>query len=219
LIITESHYFFEKMNLKRFNSSAVIFLKKITAITLPKEPEISDNLSIAYIGNIGNIYDFESLLFILQEVKKVRPISLELIGAGDLKDWLLKELDRLEITYNFYGATFDEKIKQKVIGSSWLGYNGFKSSTEVALSYKSIDYLSFDTPLLNSAKGDTYDLINQYKVGLNFSSNDLNTLVTKLNCLTRESIIQYKHRVREVFVENFSEESYFNEMDDLVGSL
>ena len=54
-------------------------------------------------------------------------------------------------------------------------------NTEVALSYKSVDYLSFGLPLINSAKHDTMRLINSQDAGFNFDDNQIGVLVNKLS--------------------------------------
>lgn len=219
MIITESEYFSQKMKLYRFNFAEVIYLKKINSINISPSIDTSTEISISYIGNIGNIYDFKSLLLILNEVKKERPISIDIIGEGDLKYWLLDKLRHFGITYKFYGATFDEKIKKQVITRSWFGYNGFKNNTEVALSYKTIEYFSFGTPIINSAKGDTYNIAEEYSVGINFSSSNIDKLVSELVNITKKDILYYKKNVIDIFENKFSNASYFKEMDVLLEKL
>ena len=64
-------------------------------------------------------------------------------------------------------------------------------NTEVALSYKSVDYLSFGLPLINSAKHETMRLRTQ-DAGFNFDDNQIGVLVNKLSKISYEDIIKMK---------------------------
>ena len=143
--ITESDFFFKKLGLKDKKESKTIYLKKFQ-LNPPDIDQLSEVFSIGYLGNLGQIYDFESLFKIILGIQKKRKIHLHFIGSGPKRSWLLKNLKIYNITFTDYGLSFDENFKQKVFSKCWFGFNGFKQSTEVALSYKSVDYLSYGVP-------------------------------------------------------------------------
>lgn len=216
LIITESEYFYRKLDLDKYKNSGVIHLKKMSQISETDTLECADIISIGYIGNIGTIYDFESLIKVLYKVSKVRDIELRILGDGDLKEWLMSSLRIHNIKFKFFDATFDENVKKHVLECCWFGYNGFKENTEVALSYKTIEYFSFGLPILNSAKGDTFDLVKSCNLGYNFRFDELNPLIDKIiNCTKEEAIIK-KKIVKNYFDKHFSYTSFDPEMTNLL---
>ena len=205
--ITESHYFYKKLDLGSHRNSGVIHIKKPELIE-PKFVEVSDELSIVYLGNIGNIYDFVSLLEIIIGVRKKRKVFLHIIGLGPMLAELLASLNKENVDYFYHGASFDEDFKSRIISKCWFGFNGYKSNTEVALSYKSVDYLSYGVPLINSAKEDTRNLIDLEGIGYNYYAESLEAIIDDLSRIGLDDIRILKKRSYDVFRKSFSEESY-----------
>lgn len=213
--ITESELFFNQLELNNKTNSKIIYLKKDQNF-YPLATYVSKDLSIVYLGNIGKIYDFDSLFKIIKEVEKSRPVHLHIIGLGPMSVWFFENLKINKIKYTYHGATFDEKVKNEVLSSCWFGFNGYKKDTEVALSYKSIDYLSSGVPLLNSAKEDTFKIVNENNIGFNFEVEKLDNLIKSLSIISKSDIIEMKRKAYLVFCDKFSGESYYEEMDSVV---
>lgn len=216
--LTESDYFSRILEFHKFKLSRVLYLSK--SITENSSfNNISDELSIAYLGNIGHVYDFDSLFVILSEVQKHRKVSLHIIGAGPLKEWLLERLKIIGIQYRYYGSSFDEKFKKNTLSSCWFGFNGYKVGYDVALSYKTIDYLSFGIPLINSALEDTVDFVDRDKIGFNFLSKDLNPIIKKLSKISLKDISLLKRNAYKTFEKKFSTSTYNNIMDNVLDGI
>ena len=213
--ITESEFFHKELNLQNKNNSKVIYIKKFQT-EMPVFESLSKELSIIYLGNIGNIYDFDSLLKIIKGVENNRKIVLHILGLGTLSDWLFDNLKAQKISYYYHGASFDEKLKKEIISKCWFGFNGYKHNTEVALSYKSVDYLSYGVPLLNSAKEDTTRLIESEKIGYNFHSDDLDPLIDKLSKISIDEIMEMKKQSYTLFQNKLSGHSYYQDMDSVM---
>ena len=178
---------------------------------------VDEVVSIIYLGNIGNIYDFESLLQIIKGVEKSRPVKLHIIGLGPKRSWLLDRLTSLNITYVDHGASFDEQLKRRFFRPVGLDSTALKKEVKVGLSYKSIDYLSYGVPLLNSLGSDTFKLIaDNQGVGFNFSSDGLDRLIDKISVLSYVEILRMKRASYALFNNKFSGESYFSDMDEVM---
>jgi glycosyltransferase involved in cell wall biosynthesis len=216
--ITESNYFYEKLDLKNNSTSKVIYIKKPKLIE-PCFEKVSKELSIIYLGNIGKIYDFDSLIKIIKGVKKKRKVVLHIIGLGPLSSWFFDSLKNENIDYHYHGASFDENFKSEIISKCWFGFNGYKNNTEVALSYKSIDYLSYGVPLINSAKEDTRDLVDNERIGYNFHSESLKIIIDELSKVSLGEIDLMKKRSYNLFKNSFSEKSYYSEMDSVMNKV
>lgn len=213
--LTESNYFSRVLEYSRYKVSKVLYLSKDDFKNFSFE-NTSDELSIAYLGNIGHAYDFESLLFILSEVKKKRNVSIQIIGTGPLKEYLIDQLKSFGIKYYYHGASFDENLKKNLLSTCWFGFNGYKKGYPVALSYKSVDYLSYGLPLLNSAIEDTSDLVKKYNIGFNFDSTDLNLTIKNLSQISLNEVLEMKKSAYDVFEEKFSKASYIKIMNKVL---
>jgi glycosyltransferase involved in cell wall biosynthesis len=216
--LAESDFFYSRLELHKKEKASTIYLKKFQTEE-PDASQISNLFSVAYLGNIGNIYDFESLFTLLTKIGKKRQLHLHVIGSGPMSKWFFTNLETLKINYTYHGATFDEELKKKVLPSCWFGFNGYKQDTEVALSYKSIDYLSYGVPILNSAKEDTYKLVTYEKIGFNFEPENLNELIEILSNISQTEIIVMKKKAYSVFRAKFSGQSYYDEMDSVINQI
>lgn len=213
--ITESNLFYKKLNLKSKINSSVIHLKKFKKFKT-KKIIISDDFSLAYLGNIGNIYDFNSLLKILDVIGKSRKCHLHIIGDGPKKKWFFSNLKKMNINYTYHGPSYNENFKFNILSSCWFGYNGYLEKTEVALSYKSIDYLSYGLPLINSAKYDSEKLVYENCLGYNFSENNLKHLIQKLLIIEKKEVKLLKENALKAFDELFSGESLYYNLDNIL---
>ena len=212
----ESNYFKKFLRLKEecvTQKVKIIYLKKCAYQFAPLEK--SKNISFSYIGNIGSIYDFRSLLYILAEIKKQDHVFLNIIGDGDRKDWLISTLIKAEIPFEYFGQIFDEKRKHEILGSSWFGFNGFRQNTEVSLSYKSIDYLSSGLPLINSARGDTWYFVDKHHIGFNYKDSNLDSLIKKILNVDEKSLKTMSINCINLFEKYFTIKSLNNEIMEI----
>ncbi|MGL6167816.1 MAG: glycosyltransferase [Fusobacteriaceae bacterium] len=216
-IITESQYFYDILGLKKYSNSKVILLKKSdkkdiqeTKINIVAKEKDNQTIKIGYLGNIGKIYDFDGLIKICKMLKENKNVIVEIIGDGENKDYLIGELEKAKVQVKFHGIIYEEEKKREILESCDFGFNGYKESTEVALSYKSIDYFSYGLPIINSAKGDTWDMCEKYGVGVNYKEINQG-LENKINQF-------YKNRklILEFYNNNFSYNSLASEMTTIL---
>jgi hypothetical protein len=129
-------------------------------------------LTIAYVGNIGHLYDFETLLDVMEDAK---PVQLFIVGAGDRQDWLLSELKRRGLPHQYFGVVYDPAGLANILCRAHVGFNGYLN-TSAAFSYKANTYFAAGLPILNSMRGDLHDLVDRLGLGLNYSGGDRTTL-------------------------------------------
>ena len=144
-----------------------------------KVAKSNERLTIAYIGNIGHLYDFETLLAALD----TRPgkTRVFLIGDGDRKDWLLGEFTRLKIEHSYFGVVYDAERLAEILAGCDIGFNGYRNTT-AAFSYKASSYFSCGLPILNSMGGDLEQLVAEHGLGFNFIQGNCLSL---LDCIDR----------------------------------
>ena len=216
--IAECDYFFEELDLIKKENSKTVYIKKFESIP-PIIDQISEEFAIGYLGNIGHIYDYDHLFKIMLGIQKRRKVILHIIGTGPNRDWLLKNLKIDNLPFIDHGISFDENFKKNIFSKCWFGFNGYKESTEVALSYKSVDYLSYGLPLLNSAKEDTNRLVISNGIGFNYNKDNLESLIEELAMISPQEVITMKKNSYRTFQQKFSQKSFYNEMDAVVQNL
>jgi glycosyltransferase involved in cell wall biosynthesis len=137
--------------------------------------------TIAYVGNLGHLYDFDTLVEVLAEDELRASIQLFVIGKGDRQEWFLSELQRRGIRHNFFGVVCDIVRLADILRSCHVGFNGYMNTT-AAFSYKAGTYFAAGLPIINSMKGDLQHLVNEHGLGENYEGGDPKQLS---DCLLR----------------------------------
>ncbi|MES9902890.1 MAG: glycosyltransferase family 4 protein [Sedimenticola sp.] len=161
-----------------------------------KKPPLDDRLTIVYIGNIGHLYDFQTLLDVLATTP--RKVRLFLIGDGDRKEWLLQELKTLQIEFQYFGSVYDEKHLSEILSQCDVGFNGYRNTT-AAFSYKANTYFAASLPILNSMSGDLEHLVVEHGLGFNYSSGSSDSLRTMINGCTKDVLEVCSQNVERFF--------------------
>jgi hypothetical protein len=212
LILTQSNVFINTNLNKYKNKTKLIGLTKYNSIDI-EVANTAKVMTFCYIGNIGNIYDFDSLIIILSHLSKSQEINLDIIGLGENLDYLIEKLKQHKINYKYHGVIYDEIAKSKIISTAWFGYNGYKESTNVSISYKFVDYVSYFIPVLNSASGDTWNVVEVDQLGINFSRNQIDKVILELGSITYDDIIKMKLSVQNYYLHNYSLQSMYDQLD------
>lgn len=218
-IVCQSNYFKQKLNLEGNNIQVVHLAKIIKYYEKPIADVASGKMiKIGYLGSMNTITDFDTLLKISKKLGSEH-MEIILIGDGERKDWLLSVLKENNIKYTYFGKIFEEGKKKEILSKCDFGFNGYKSNTEVALSYKSIDYLSYGLPLINSAKNDTWDCVEKYNIGFNYNENTVEQLIKNLKTLNNGELLKMKKNAYQCFLENFTWDKYEAKMSGIVNYL
>jgi glycosyltransferase involved in cell wall biosynthesis len=157
----------------------------------PKE----DVLTIAYVGNIGHLYDFETLLDAMEDGKRAQ---LFIVGAGDRQDWLLNELERRGLPHQYFGVVYDPARLANILCRAHVGFNGYLN-TSAAFSYKANTYFAAGLPILNSMRGDLHDLVELHGLGLNYSGGDRASLELCLASLDETTLLSMSQNCSRFF--------------------
>jgi glycosyltransferase involved in cell wall biosynthesis len=147
----------------------------------PKE----STLTIAYVGNIGHLYDFETLLDVMEDDAK--RAQLFIVGAGDRKDWLLNELERRGLAHQYFGIVYEPAELANILCRAHVGFNGYLN-TSAAFSYKANTYFAAGLPIINSMDGDLRDLVERHGLGVNYLGGDRATLKRCLASLDERTL-------------------------------
>lgn len=135
-------------------------------LNLPK-----DKISLCYLGSINNIIDISVIKNLISNIKKIRPVELHIIGDGERKEELINSCKDAGADVIIHGKVYDSDEKQKIFDLCHYGLNIMKESVFVGLTMKSMDYFEAGLPIINNIKGDTWDFVDEEKIGINLEEN------------------------------------------------
>jgi hypothetical protein len=162
-------------------------------VEVPKE----NVLTIAYSGNLGQLYDFQTLIDVLSD-PAMGTIQFFIVGDGDRREWLLRELSRKSLSYEYFGSVYDSVKLSKILSRAHVGFNGF-INTSAAFSTKASTYFAAGLPILNSMGGDLGSLVTERELGLNYTGGDQGSLRSMIARLNQSSIRRMSHNCRSFF--------------------
>lgn len=216
LFIGSCHYYFTYLGLKDDEKHHMIPLCKGEAQIDVVNKKNCDVLHIVYLGALTGNYDFEGLVELMIALKKLnRRAHLDIIGEGDRRKWLLNCLTAVDIQYKFHGRIYDDEIKKRIMANAHFGFNGFKENATIALSYKSMEYMSNGLALINSCKEDTWDLVANEHIGINYKTDSTTDLAASLSKLSSGDIFNMQTNSLKVYTNNFAHHVYVKKMDEL----
>lgn len=164
-----------------------------------------DNISInevhiLYVGNIGELYDFDTLIRAISNCNKLN-ITFHLVGDGDKKNNLIDMLNSYGVKYFYYGIVHDKNTLRNIIKKCDYGFNGFKN-TNASLSYKSITYMQHQLPVINSMEGDLWSYVKDYSIGFNYKAGNVLELEKILNSIADKSNVDLKMNLQNFFLKH-----------------
>ena len=121
-------------------------------------------LTLCYVGSINNIVDTDKIVRIINNFKE--EINLHIIGDGENRKYFVDTLSKI-CNVKYHGKIFDEDKKAEIFSKCHAGINIYKDDLYIGLTSKCIDYFRYGLPIINNIKGDTYELVKKYNVGIN----------------------------------------------------
>jgi glycosyltransferase involved in cell wall biosynthesis len=125
--------------------------------------------TVVYVGNLGRLYDFETLLDVLADTELREQTQMFVIGEGDRRRWLVNQLERRNIRYRYFGTIIDTAQLAEILRSCHVGFNGY-INTSAAFSYKASTYFAAGLPIVNSMGGDLRRLVAELGLGENYEA-------------------------------------------------
>lgn len=137
---------------------------------------------IGYAGSLGTSYDFESLIKGAAVLNGIYKYKLFFIGDGVCRAKIENLINQYSVNAEITGFLHYGDLL-KYLSNCDIAVNIFRDNTKVVHSYKFNDYVATNCFILNSLPGETADMIDRYKVGLNFDFKDNTFDKVLLHCL------------------------------------
>lgn len=91
-----------------------------------------------------------------------------------------------------------------------------KSSVNVGMTMKSLDYFSFGIPIINNINGDIGEMIDLYKIGFNINSDNIRGVANLITNYDINDYIDMRNNVRIVHDKYFSVENFNEKMNEIL---
>ena len=164
--------------------------------------KIIDHVTIGYLGGINNIIDIKGITDVCSYlIREGIRVEVRIIGLGESKELLISGLERVGAEVIYYGPIYDNEKKINILGECDLCINMMKDTVAVGLTTKSTDYFSMGIPLLNTIKGDTWNIVEKYRAGFNYTGQNGDELVFLIK---NNKLIEMRERALAVFDENLA---------------
>jgi len=214
LFISHSKYF---LGFTKTKTKKSLWLPLMQTGTIPQAPHkrapIDQEIRICVLGSINNVLNIDSLVVLTAEIQKLvkqsgnpRKLVLEILGGGERKETLIKEIQMAAPKWKIqdHGISFDPDLKQSILNRCHFGYNGYRSTTAIGITYKSIDFASFGNVFLNSVQGDLKSLVVQYLAGFNFQLGGETALAEEICDLSNNEYIKLSKGSHHLATDLFS---------------
>jgi hypothetical protein len=162
-----------------------------------------NQLNFLYLGSINNIIDIDLIIDLLIKLNKIKSTHIYIVGSGENKDKFLTKLINNNLGYSYFGNLYKNELYKFINNKNiHFGLNIMKSNIKVGFTMKSASYFMYGLPIINNIKGDTYDFINQYKIGFNLDNLDNFIKILAFNDLDKIKLL--KGNVKSFFNQNIS---------------
>lgn len=185
---------------KQTSEETELVREKISCI----QPLQSKNeITIGYVGSINNIIDINLIKSIIETLLSEFNVTVRIIGDGENRKELIRRIEEVGASVEFFGKIFDEKRKIEILSDCDVALNIMKENLKVGLTIKSIDYFAYGLPIINNIKGDTWNLVATEIPGINYSG-DAQDVLDFVKQLRREDHL----KVLELYGKYFSENAF-----------
>lgn len=216
-VITECDLYQSKLkNVLKDIDTETIYLAR-------REPRIDsypvierERIHLCYLGSINNIIDISMITKLIKVLNDEKPVVFHIIGDGENKDTLIEKVEETGAEIEYYGNIYDMEEKQKIFDKCQFGLNIMKDTVCVGLTMKSIDYFQAGLPILNSIQADTAQLVEEHKIGINLTSDNLEFVVDQVINTDKMDLIAMRENTQKVFDSLFSYEAFKEKMDNVI---
>lgn len=168
-----------------------------------------DEVQFLYLGSINHIIDIDTIIKMLTAINKVKRISIHIIGDGEQRLTFLEQLSKYSLKFYYYGTIYDDyKICEIASLCSW-SINIMKQSVNVGLTMKSVSYMALGLPIINNLRGDTWEFVENFNIGINLDNNFYEIIECPINKIREMGI-----NSRKIYMLKFSSDAFFSQLEN-----
>lgn len=163
-----------------------------------------EQIDICYVGSINNIIDIPLMVEFLSKLNQKRKVYFHLIGQGESKERIKRELAKKDVSVIDYGSIYDKRELQKIFNKCSFGINFLVPDVAIGITMKSVTYLRGGMPLLNTVCGDTKKMVEKNGIGINITTDKIEQNIETILNLRKEDVERYKKNAKKQFDRTFS---------------
>ena len=188
-----------------------------------KEIENKNIFTIIFAGNIGEAQDFPNLLNAVKtlSLKKIKKFRIILIGEGSKKEWIKKEIKKLNIQdyFEFHKSYPLKRMSEFFFHADALYVSLLnKKVFNITIPGKIPFYLSSGKPIIGMICGEAAEIIKESKSGLVCNSGDherLSEIINEIINSDKKSLLDMGLNGKNYAEKEFSKSLLINKLNKI----
>jgi glycosyltransferase involved in cell wall biosynthesis len=178
----------EKDSSKVFIVENVVDLDVFRPLNVERPEFLRGKFVVMYSGNLGPMYDFDTVLEVAKDLSRFEDIVFVLRGSGERLDMIKSGIKEFGLDNVFvFDKVLDVKEVAEFLNMADVLFLPMKKldNAEVSFPIKLIEYLACGKPVVCCAEGETAKLACESKAGFVVSPSDskaLSEMILKLYC-------------------------------------
>lgn len=185
-----------------------LFLPRDFALRRLEERPPADRIVLCFLGEINRNVDFQAMGALLQRLDW--PVELHVIGGGDQEPLMRETAESAGAVVTFHGRIYTPAKKREIFDRCHVGLNLLRNAPSSGLALKSAEYLEASLPVINNVRGDTWNFIERYPVGLN-CGEDAEITTSKLLALQSR-----REQIQALYNTYFAERVFSLNLRDII---
>lgn len=168
------------------NDDFILPLAQPIVEEVKREINLFKTIKFVFVGSLGTTYDLEALLKIHDKLIETSiPFQIQVCGDGPERLWLEKSiLQRKNII--MYGWLNKTEL-QKKLNDADFGLMLYHADSPQGWPNKLLEYMANGLPIINTLKGESWNLIEDKQLGYNLDIKDINSMIKWLENLLVKS--------------------------------
>ena len=138
-------------------------------------------LNIIYAGTLGDNYDVQSIINCAVKVEEQNlDVCIYIAGDGNLRDFIIDSITKYNLTKTTYLGRISPEQLVTYYKKCQLALSTYSRESTVSMPIKAFDYFAAGLPLLNSLGMDLGEMVQDYKLGINYAPGNSDDLFDKI---------------------------------------
>lgn len=218
VVLTECDLFRHKLQkyLRNTPNYTLHNCRSEATIDHPKQLPEQEEIHLCYLGSINNIIDIPGIFSLIGHIQKKRPVVLHIIGDGESRDAFVSAVESTGAHVIYHGRLYADSEKQAIFDQCSFGLNFMKDSVCVGLTMKSLDYFAGGLPILNSIECDTWNMVENYHMGINVNRENLEETALQIVNTPPQALQEMRISTLQHFNEMFVEPVFMEKLGGLI---
>ncbi len=179
---------------------------------IPASEPSQEKLLLCYLGSINHIIDIDVISDIIRQATVNMQVELHIIGDGENREKLIDCSKLAGANVVFHGKVYDAIEKKAIYDKCHFGLNIMKKSVCVGLTMKSMDYFEAGLPIINNIHGDTWDFVDNFEIGINYTET-----MDFVNAMKKS--FEIRKKVRSFYENTFDSKLFCEKAVEIIDTL